>query len=127
MVIVRVLVALIWDRGRLPPFLLTCRNARNRFPRSSTRSINILAFGSSYTWLGDLQPDSSAPCPAHTCLVSRAQLHARRLHQGVKRHCASCATDHIDLGTALGQCHRFHLENQKQSQARVLTWPRQYG
>src|SRR5437879_4519443 len=27
----------------LPPFLLTCRSARNRFPRSSTRSINTLA------------------------------------------------------------------------------------
>src|SRR5438270_12076143 len=27
----------------LPPFLLTCRSARNRFPRSSARSINPLA------------------------------------------------------------------------------------
>jgi len=26
----------------------------------------LLAFGSSYTWLGDFHPDSSVPCPAHT-------------------------------------------------------------
>ena len=26
----------------------------------------LLAFGSSYTWLGDLHPVSSVPCPAHT-------------------------------------------------------------
>src|SRR5258707_9266757 len=32
----------------------------------------LLAFGSSYTWLEDFHPDSSVPCPAHTCQVTGA-------------------------------------------------------
>src|SRR3989338_8969279 len=37
----------------------------------------LLAFGSSYTWLGVLHPDSSAPCPAPTTGFRRAPLAPR--------------------------------------------------
>src|SRR5258708_16503357 len=41
----------------------------------------LLAFGSSYTWLGDSHPDSSAPCPAHT-LPSAARFSASAVRRG---------------------------------------------
>src|SRR5712692_2651354 len=34
-------------------------------PRDDALAL-LLAFGSSFTWLGDFHPDSSVPCPAHT-------------------------------------------------------------
>src|SRR5438309_8577637 len=40
----------------------------------------LLAFGSSYTWLGDLHPDSSAPCPAHTSTPTGARRRAFAKH-----------------------------------------------
>jgi hypothetical protein len=49
----------------------------------------LLAFGSSYTWLGDFHPDSSVPCPAHTsCSAARfsasgaAKVRPRALYRG---------------------------------------------
>src|SRR5712692_5078015 len=47
-------------------------------PRDDALAL-LLAFGSSFTWLGDFHPDSSVPCPAHTPSVSASDLYAPRV------------------------------------------------
>ena len=62
----------------------------------------LLAFGSSYTWLGDFHPDSSVPCPAHTFTLSGAPLAgASALGRAVRRSVSSRALRAAPSKTAL--------------------------